>query len=54
MARRINDAIAAGCKLIGTETGDDTPDDPNPSYHNMLRTGFTLAYRRPNFLWQPD
>jgi len=23
---------------------------PNPSDHNMLRTGFKLAYARPNYM----
>jgi len=25
-------------------------DWPNPSYHNMLRTGFKLAYQRANYM----
>lgn len=48
-ARRIADGLAAGCKWFVTETGEDTPEDPNPSYRNMLRAGFKLAYMRPNF-----
>jgi GNAT superfamily N-acetyltransferase len=50
MARRIKDAIEMGCKWIITETGEDTPEHPNPSYHNMVRTGFRLAYMRPNYV----
>ncbi|HVU11671.1 MAG TPA: hypothetical protein VHD90_10345 [Phototrophicaceae bacterium] len=50
MARRIQDGIALGCKWFVTETGADTPEHPNPSYHNMLRTGFQLAYLRTDYL----
>lgn len=51
-ARRIQDGLALGCKWFVTETGEDTPENPNPSYHNMLRTGFKLAYLRPNYVHQ--
>lgn len=50
MARRIRDGIALGCQWLMTETGADTPEHPNPSYHNMLRAGFKLAYRRANYM----
>lgn len=49
-ARRIRDARAAGVRLCVTETGEDVADDPNPSYRNMLRAGFRLAYLRQNWL----
>jgi hypothetical protein len=49
MAQCIRDAARLGCRWVITETGEDLPDRPNPSYHNMLRTGFTLAYQRPNY-----
>jgi GNAT superfamily N-acetyltransferase len=52
MARRIRDAVELGCRWVVTETGEDTPEHPNPSYHNMLRTGFVLAYQRPNYIAQ--
>ena len=39
-----------GCEWFVTETGEDTVANPNPSYHNMLRTGFKPAYLRPNYL----
>jgi hypothetical protein len=48
-ARRIQDGLALGVKWFVTETGEDTPDNPNPSYHNMLRSGFKLAYLRRNY-----
>ena len=50
MARRIRDAAMLGCRWVVTETGEDLPLRPNPSFHNMLRTGFQLAYQRPNYL----
>ncbi len=51
-ARRINDGLALGCKLFVTETGEDTLESPNPSYHNMMRHGFKLAYLRPNYIYK--
>ncbi len=53
MARRIHDAAAMGCRWVVTETGEDSPEEPNPSYHNMVRTGFQLAYMRPNYVFDP-
>ena len=32
------------------ETSEPTDDDPAPSYRNMRRLGFRVAYRRPNYL----
>ena len=52
-ARRIADGLKLGCKWFVTETGEDSPEAPNPSYHNMLRAGFKLAYLRPNYVHQP-
>jgi GNAT superfamily N-acetyltransferase len=52
MARRIQDGIARGCRWLTTETSEDTPESPNPSYRNMVRTGFHLAYLRPNFVYK--
>ena len=53
MNRRIQDAIELGCEWIVTETGKDLPDKPNPSFRNMLRTGFVVAYDRPNYMMPP-
>ena len=52
MAHRIR-LSALGCEWLVTETGEDTPNRPNPSYHNMLRTGFKLAYQRLNYFLRP-
>jgi GNAT superfamily N-acetyltransferase len=49
-ARRLRDAHEVGVRLCITETGEDLPDEPNPSYRNMLRSGFRLAYLRQNWL----
>jgi hypothetical protein len=49
-SRRIEDGLKLGCKWFVTETGEDAPGIPNPSYHNMLRSGFKLAYLRPNYV----
>ena len=53
MALRMQDAAHAGCDWIITETGEDRPEQPNPSFHNMMRTGFKVAYLRPNYIFQP-
>jgi hypothetical protein len=50
MVQRLRDGIEMGCEWFVTETGEETTDNPNPSYHNMLRTGFMLAYFRPNYI----
>jgi GNAT superfamily N-acetyltransferase len=51
MARRIREAAALGCTWVITETGEDLPEKPNPSFHNMIRTGFRLAYQRQNYIF---
>jgi hypothetical protein len=50
LARLIESGRELGCKWSVAETGEDTPEDPNPSYHNMLRCGFQLAYLRRNYV----
>ena len=54
MVRRIREALALGCRWLVTETFLDTPEHPNPSLHNMLRTGFQIAYERPNYIYFPE
>jgi len=49
MARRIADAIDAGCRYIVTETGEPIGDEPNPSLANMYRAGFERVASRLNF-----
>lgn len=50
-ARRIADAGEMGCQWLVTETDAETPERPSPSYRNMVRSGFKLAYNRPNYVW---
>jgi hypothetical protein len=50
MARRITDGTMLGCRWFVTETGEDTVERPNPSFHNMVRAAFKVAYHRPNYL----
>ena len=52
-ARRITDGLSLGCRWFVTETTEDTTESPNPSYRNMLRAGFKLAYLRPNYMYKP-
>ena len=42
--------MTTGCRWFVTETGEDLPDRPNPSFRNMMRAGFHVAYHRPNFM----
>lgn len=50
MARRIADAIAAGCARIATETGVPMGNEANPSFDNMIRCGFRIGYLRDNYI----
>lgn len=50
MARRIEDGRALGCRWFVTETGEETSERPNPSFRNMLRAGFQVAYHRQNYM----
>jgi hypothetical protein len=51
IAGRVHDAIELGCRWIVSETSDDLPEKPNPSFRNLARAGFHLLYRRPS--WEP-
>jgi len=53
LAVRINAAIAAGCALLTTETGIPQAGDAAPSYGNIQRAGFAIAYPRPNLRRAP-
>ena len=50
LARRINDAIAMGATRLYTATGEAVPGDPQHSYKNILRYGFTENYLRENWV----
>jgi ribosomal protein S18 acetylase RimI-like enzyme len=51
IARRVEDARAAGARWIVSETDEERPDRPNPSTRNLVRLGFPVAYTRAN--WGP-
>ncbi len=53
MAIRVTDAAALGCAWITAETGTETPEEPNPSLHNMRHIGLVELYERRNWLWRP-
>jgi len=53
LARRIADAAKLGVKHATTETGVPQPGQPSPSYTNILRAGFEIAYVRPNWAEAP-
>lgn len=52
LAARLRDAADLGCRMVVTETGEDRPDAPNPSFRNLERAGFQVAYLRKNWMWR--
>jgi GNAT superfamily N-acetyltransferase len=53
-AARIRRAAELGVTTLVTETGAPRDGAPGPSYRNMLRAGFEVAYERPNYVRQAD
>jgi len=53
IARRLRDAAALGCEMLITETAEDRPEAPSPSFRNLRRAGFQVAYVRPNYICEP-
>ncbi|NEA30801.1 GNAT family N-acetyltransferase [Streptomyces sp. SID13031] len=53
IARRVQDALAAGCKWVSTETGKPAEGEQNPSLDNMQRAGFKPLYDRQSWVWRP-
>lgn len=51
LAARVRGAAEQGCEVVTCETAEETPDRPNPSFRNMRRMGFAVAYFRPNYIW---
>jgi hypothetical protein len=49
LARRIADASDPGATLLTAETGKPLPGEDHPSYRNILRSGFSIAYERANW-----
>lgn len=54
LARRIRDGRVLGCTRFVTETSEDLPERPNPSYRNIVRAGFALVYQRSNYMRTAD
>lgn len=51
VARRITDAHTSGARWLSVETAEDTPERDAPSFRNVTRLGFRVAYLRPNWIW---
>lgn len=49
LARRVEHALALGCREIFTCTGEAVPGDPQHSYRNILKVGFEETYVRENY-----
>jgi hypothetical protein len=49
LARRIADGLKAGARWFATETGKPPPGEPHPSFSNIQRAGFAIAYERANW-----
>jgi hypothetical protein len=50
LARRIADGLALGARWFATETGKPLPGEPHPSFSNIQRAGFEIAYERANWM----
>jgi GNAT superfamily N-acetyltransferase len=51
---RLERAFDLGCEKIVTMTGEAVPGDPQHSYSNILRAGFSEAYLRENWIPSAD
>ncbi len=49
MSARIQKALDLGCKQMFTETGEAVEGDPQHSYKNILKAGFTESVLRENY-----
>ena len=48
------DGLARGVRLFATETGKPLAGEPHPSFSNIQRAGFVIAYERANWtVWNP-
>jgi GNAT superfamily N-acetyltransferase len=53
MAARMAESRDRGLSWVGADTWAELlPDHPNPSQHNMVRTGLTEVHQRPNWVWK--
>jgi ribosomal protein S18 acetylase RimI-like enzyme len=52
---RIREARDRGVRYASAETWLESPDNPNPSQHNLRRAGLAEVHTRPNWVWRrPD
>lgn len=49
LRQRIALALEAGCRVLYTATGEAVPGDPQHSYSNILKAGFTETLLRDNY-----
>jgi hypothetical protein len=49
LARRLVDGLERGVRWFATETGKPLPGEPHPSFSNIQRAGFAIAYERANW-----
>lgn len=49
--QRMVDAAAAGARYLVAETAVDRPERPAPSFRNLRKFGFELAYERDNWIY---
>ena len=49
LAARIAAGLARGVEGFTTETGRPLPGEAGPSFANIKRAGFRIAYDRPNW-----
>lgn len=52
MAARIAAAKRLGCRQLVVETAEETPQKQVPSFRNLRRLGFQVAYVRANYLYR--
>lgn len=43
-------AVKNNCKYLFVETAEPTPEFRAPSYRNIIKSGYTELYRRPNYV----
>jgi hypothetical protein len=53
IAQRLAEGTDMGCRVFVSETDQETVTKPNPSFHNLVRAGFGIAYQRENMLPRP-
>ena len=52
LTARLREAARRGCTAAFAETWIPAGGQRNPSYDNMLRSGFSLLYERPSWHWR--